>query len=151
MLPENLQIDPAAITATHNTHNELTVELVPGKILDVLRALKAQKYERLVSVTAVDRYPMEPRFEAVYHLQSVALNQRIRLKCRLGGENPSIASATAVYASANWYERETFDLFGIHFEGHPNLTRIMMPEFWEGYPLRRDYPVHGHKYDYKNS
>jgi NADH-quinone oxidoreductase subunit C len=151
MLPENLKLDPAAIVAVSNTFNELTVEIVPEKILDVLRALKAQQYERLATVTAVDRYPMEPRFEAVYHLQSVARNQRIRLKCRIGGDKPAIASATAVYASANWYEREAFDLFGIHFEGHPNLTRIMMPDFWEGHPLRRDYPVHGHKYDYKNS
>ncbi len=149
MLPENL-LDPSLVLNTSTALDELTLEIVPEKILEALRALKAQKFERFVSVTAVDRYPMEPRFEVVYHMQSVARNLRVRLKCRVGGENPKIASATAVYAGANWYEREAFDLFGIDFEGHPNLTRIMMPDFWQGHPLRRDYPVHGHKYDYKS-
>ena len=160
MLPENLkenviaasleQAVAGALAGGNTEHNELTLEVVPEKILDVLRALKAQKFERLATVTCVDRYPMEPRFEVVYHLQSVARNLYVRLKCRVGGEKPEIDSATAVYAAANWYEREAWDLFGVVFKGHPNLTRIMMPDFWEGHPLRRDYPVHGHKYSYRN-
>jgi len=160
MLPENLkenavaasleQADGGLLLGGNNDHNELTLEVVPEKIQDALRLLKEQKFERLSTVTAVDRYPMEPRFEVIYQLQSVSRNLWVRLKCRVGGENPSIPSATAVFASANWYERETFDLFGVVFTGHPNLTRIMMPEFWEGHPLRRDYPVHGHKYSYQN-
>jgi len=97
----------------------------------------------LSSVTAVDRYPAEPRFEVVYHLHSVERNLRVRLKCRLGGENPQIESVTSVWRGANWYEREVFDLFGIRFNGHPDLRRIMMPEDWEGHPLRKDYPVTG--------
>jgi NADH-quinone oxidoreductase subunit C len=160
MLPENLKENEiaasleravaGALTGGNTEHNELTLEVVPEKILDVLRALKAQKFERLSTVTCVDRYPMEPRFDVVYHLQSVARNLFVRLKCRVSGEKPEIDSATAVYAAANWYEREAWDLFGVVFTGHPNLTRIMMPDFWEGHPLRRDFPVHGHKYSYRN-
>jgi NADH-quinone oxidoreductase subunit C len=160
MLPESLrenpvaasleQLDPTMIAGGNMDLNELTIEIVPEKILAALRGLKEQKFERLSTVTAVDRYPMEPRFEVVYHLQSVSRNLFVRLKCRVGGEKPEIDSATAVYASANWYEREAWDLFGVVFKGHPNLTRIMMPDFWEGHPLRRDYPVHGHKYSYQN-
>lgn len=160
MLPENLkdneiaasleQADSGFLLGGNTEYDELTLDVVPEKILDVLRALKAQQFERLSTVTVVDRYPMEPRFEVVYHVQSVSRNLYVRLKCRLGGEKPEIGSATAVYASANWYEREAWDLFGVVFLNHPNLTRIMMPDFWEGHPLRRDYPVHGHKYSYQN-
>jgi NADH-quinone oxidoreductase subunit C len=98
---------------------------------------------RLSSVTAVDRYPSEPRFEVVYHLHSIEHNERLRLKCRIPGENPEIASVTSVWRSADWYEREVFDLFGIRFAGHPDLRRIMLPEDWEGHPLRKDYPITG--------
>ncbi|MFN0102390.1 MAG: NADH-quinone oxidoreductase subunit C [Bryobacteraceae bacterium] len=160
MLPEALkentiaafleQAFPGMLTGGNTKYNELTLEVVPEKILDALRVMKGQRFERLATVTVVDRYPMEPRFEVVYHLQSVSRNQYVRLKCRIGGEKPEIDSATAVYASANWYEREAWDLFGVVFKNHPNLTRIMMPDFWEGHPLRRDYPVHGHKYSYQN-
>jgi NADH-quinone oxidoreductase subunit C len=107
-----------------------------------------KNFERISTVTAVDRYPAEPRFEVVYHLHSVSLNQRVRVKTRLRSENPAVDSVTPVWSGANWYERETFDLFGITFRNHPNLDRILMPEGWEGHPLRRDYPVHGHRYDY---
>ena len=160
MLPENLkdnviaasleQADPGMLLGGNTDMNELTLEVVPEKILDALRALKGQKFERLSTVTAVDQYPMAPRFEVIYQVQSVSRNLWVRLKCRVDGEKPSIDSATAVYASANWYEREVWDLFGIAFAGHPNLTRIMMPDFWDGHPLRRDYSVHGHKYSYQN-
>lgn len=142
--------DPGFLLGGNTLHQELTLDVAPEKILGVLRSLKGQKFERLSTVTVVDRYPMEPRFEVVYHLQSVSRNLYVRLKCRISGSNPAIDSATAVYASANWYEREAWDLFGVTFTGHPNLTRIMMPDFWEGHPLRRDYPVHGHKYSYQN-
>jgi NADH-quinone oxidoreductase subunit C len=145
-----MQADPGLLVDGNDQHNELTLEVVPEKILDSLRLLKEQRFERLSTVTAVDRYPMEPRYEVVYHLQSVSRNLYVRLKCRLNGDAPEIDSATAVYAAANWYERETWDLFGVVFKNHPNLTRIMMPDFWEGHPLRRDYPVHGHKYSYQH-
>ena len=125
-------------------HDEVTLEIAPGRINSVCGYLKFdQHFERLSSVTAVDRYPSEPRFEVVYHLQSVERNLRVRLKCRIGGDNPQIESVTSVWRGANWYEREAFDLFGIRFIGHPDLRRIMMPDDWEGHPLRKDYPVTG--------
>jgi len=154
MLPENLkdneiaaaleQAEPGILTGGNTLLNELTLEVVPEKILDALRALKAQKFERLSTVTCVDRYPMEPRYEVVYHLQSVSRNLFVRVKARVSGEKPEIASATAVYASANWYERETFDLFGIVFEGHPDLRRILTDYGFIGHPFRKDFPLSGH-------
>jgi NADH-quinone oxidoreductase subunit C len=125
---------------------ELTLEISPGKIASVCGFLKYdQDFVRLSSVTAVDRYPAEPRFEVVYLLHSIARNERLRLKCRLPGLEPAIDSVTSVWRGANWCEREVFDLFGIRFAGHPNLTRIMMPDDWEGYPLRKDYPITGQR------
>jgi NADH-quinone oxidoreductase subunit C len=154
MLPENLRdrataaaveaFDGDAITAGKFDRNELTLEIAAGKIVSVCGFLKYdQTFVRLSTVTAVDRFPAEPRFEIVYHLHSVERNERLRLKCRLSGADPVIESVTSVWRAANWYERETFDLFGIHFINHPNLTRIMMPEGWEGHPLRKDYPITG--------
>jgi NADH-quinone oxidoreductase subunit C len=126
---------------------ELTIEIAPGGIVEALRRLKKDlQFERLSTVTAVDRYPAEPRFEIVYHLQSIAGKQRLRLKARVTSESGEIESVTSIYRGADWYEREVFDLFGVRFLNHPNLTRIMMPDDWEGYPLRKDYPVTGTRY-----
>lgn len=128
-----------------------TVREIPAdEVLAACRGLKEQGFERLSSVTAVDRHPAEPRFEVVYHLHSIARNERLRLRCRLSSAETEIDSVTPVWRTANWYEREVFDLFGISFRGHPDLRRIMMPDDWEGHPLRRDYPVHGHRYSYKD-
>jgi NADH-quinone oxidoreductase subunit C len=91
----------------------------------------------------VDRFPLEPRFEVNYHLVSLEMQARLRLKVRLPGNEPVVTSVTPVWPTANWHERETFDLFGIRFDGHPDLRRILMPDEWEGYPLRKDYPVTG--------
>jgi NADH-quinone oxidoreductase subunit C len=154
MLPNNLSeravvaaieaFDADAITAGKFDRNELTLEVRPAKIASVCGFLKYdQSFVRLSSVTAVDRYPAEPRFEVVYHLYSLDRKERIRLKCRLRGEDPAIESVTSVWRGANWYEREVFDLFGIQFLGHPDLRRIMMPDDWEGHPLRKDYPITG--------
>jgi NADH-quinone oxidoreductase subunit C len=134
-------------TASKEEFGELTIEVAPQNILTALGRLKRDlKFERLTSVTGVDRFPAEPRFEVVYHLQSIADKCRLRLKARLSGENPQIESAVPVYRAADWYERETYDFFGITFLNHPDLRRIMMPEDWEGYPLRKDYPVTGTRY-----
>jgi NADH-quinone oxidoreductase subunit C len=153
MIPETLRenslamaFDGLATTAKFD-FSELTVEVDPANIVPALQLAKQDlKFERLTSVTGVDRYPAEPRFEIVYHLQSIVNKRRLRLKARLGGENPEIDSAFPVYRSANWYEREIFDLYGVRFRNHPDLTRIMMPEDWVGYPLRKDYPVTGTRY-----
>jgi NADH-quinone oxidoreductase subunit C len=154
MLPDNLKehaiaasvegFDAEAVAGGHFELGELTLEIAPAKIVSICGFLKYdQQFVRLSSVTGVDRYPAEPRFEVVYHLHSIERKQRLRLKCRLSGEAPQIESVTSVWRSANWYERETWDLFGIRFLGHPDLKRIMLPEDWEGHPLRKDYPVTG--------
>ena len=154
MLPESLNdyavaaalesAYPGAMTAGKYDLGEYTLEVAPERIVEVCRFLKEQQeFIRLSTVTGVDRYPAEPRFEVVYHLHSLARNARVRVKCRLPGDNPSVESVTSVWRSANWYERETFDLFGIQFRNHPDLRRIMLPEDWDGHPLRKDFPVTG--------
>ena len=136
--------DADAVTGGKFDRGELTLEIAAAKIASVCGFLKYdQGFVRLSSVTAVDRYPAEPRFEVVYHLHSIEKNQRVRLKCRVNGSGPAIESVTSVWRGANWYEREVFDLFGIRFLNHPDLRRILMPDDWEGYPLRKDYPVEG--------
>lgn len=154
MLPDNLRehalamavdaFDADAVEAGKFDRNELTLEIRPAKIASVCGFLKYdQSFVRLSSVTAVDRYPAAPRFEVVYHLHSVERNDRVRLKCRLAAEDPEIESVTPVWRGAGWYEREVFDLFGIRFLNHPDLRRIMLPQDFEGHPLRKDYPVTG--------
>ena len=153
MIPETLRnnpvalaLDDVAVTAKFE-FDELTVEVAPVSIVEALRRVKNQlNFERLSTVTGVDRYPAEPRFEIVYHLQAIAGKQRLRLKARVSGDNPEIESAFGVYRSANWYEREVFDLYGVRFLNHPNLTRIMLPDDWVGHPLRKDVPVTGTRY-----
>ena len=158
MLPEALKehataaalqmFDAAAIVGGKIDRNEVTLDIAPAKIVEACRFLKGtREFVRLVDVTAVDLYPRDPRFEIVYHLHSISRNERLRLKSLVAGE---IDSVTCVWKGANWYEREVFDLFGVTFHNHPNLTRILMPEGWQGHPLRRDYPTHGYKYSYQN-
>jgi len=149
------KVNHAAILETKEAFGETTLIADPARIVDLCRHLKhEEKFIRLSAVTAVDWFPSEPRFEVVYHLHSIERNARLRVKCRLSGgapgTTPEIDSATAVWSGANWYEREVFDMFGIGFRNHPNLVRILMPLDWDGYPLRKDYPVHGYKYDYGN-
>jgi len=154
MLPDRLRehalalavsaFDADAVVGGKFEFGELTLEIAPAKITSVCGFLKYdQKFVRVSSVTGVDHYPSEPRFEVVYHLHSVERKERVRLKCRLTGADLAIGSVTSVWQGANWYEREVFDLFGIRFLNHPDLRRILMPEGWEGYPLRKDYPITG--------
>jgi NADH-quinone oxidoreductase subunit C len=143
---------PDAATAGVIRLNELALEIDPEQILPVCEFLKKEQgFRRLSAITGVDWHPMEPRFEVVYLLHSMERrSERLRLKCRLHGDKPEIDSVTSIWAGANWYERETFDLFGVRFRNHPNLTRIMMPDEWQGHPLRKDFPVHGHRYSYQD-
>jgi NADH-quinone oxidoreductase subunit C len=154
MLPDNLQqqaaaaavqaFDAGAIVAGKYDRGELTLEIAPAKIVSICGFLKYdQQFVRLSTITGVDRYPAEPRFEVVYHLLSLERNEKLRVKCRLSGGDPAIDSVTSVWRGANWYERETFDLFGIQFRNHPGLTRIMLPDDWVGHPLRKDYKITG--------
>lgn len=131
--------------------NDLVIVVPATEITKVLTLLKGSselQFNLLSSLTAVDNYPQEPRFELVYDLYSVALHDRIRVKAVLadtGSEQqlPSIDSASDIFLTANWHEREVFDLFGINFRHHPDLRRILLPENWDGHPLRRDYPYDG--------
>jgi len=143
--------DPSAIVDGHTDRDEPTLFIAPDKIVDACRFFRAElKFNRISSITAVDWLPANPRFEVVYHLHSTDNNQRIRLKVRVSEEEAEVDSVTGVWRGANWYEREVFDMFGIGFRNHPDLRRILMPVDWEGHPLRKDYPVHGHKYSYQN-
>jgi NADH-quinone oxidoreductase subunit C len=143
--------DASSVLASRTDRGQLILEIAPEKIVAVCRYLRdEQQFVRLSGVTAVDRYPDEPRFEVVYLLHSIERNERVRLKCRLEGAEPEIDSVTGVWPSANWYEREVFDLFGVRFRNHPDLRRILMPEDWNGHPLRKDYPVTGEKYTYSD-
>lgn len=151
--PTHLALQDKFSSAIHEVieaHGEITFVVDPVRIVDISRHLKdEQGFERLSSVTAVDWWPMEPRFEIVYHLHSIRKNIRVRVKIRVGAETP-VDSVTIVWRSANWYEREVFDLFGVTFQDHPSLERIMMPTDFEGHPLRKDFPIHGYKYSYSD-
>ncbi|MGD0649055.1 MAG: NADH-quinone oxidoreductase subunit C [Acidobacteriaceae bacterium] len=124
---------------------ELTLTVAPETIRAAAQAAKDAGYNFFEDVTAVDWYPAEPRFQVAYSILSMGLKQRIRITARVSGDDPRIDSITSIWPSANFYEREVFDLFGIHFPGHPRLTRIMMPDNWNGHPLRKDYPVEGYR------
>jgi NADH-quinone oxidoreductase subunit C len=124
---------------------ELTITVARENIVAAGKAVQQAGYNFLEDVTAVDWYPSEPRFQITYHIVSMSLKERIRLIVRLDSGDAAVDSITPVWPSANFYEREVFDLFGIHIGGHPNLRRIMMPEDWNGHPLRKDYPVEGYR------
>ena len=138
---------PSAVLETHSQHGDDTLvlnALAWKSVAEFLFSSPDAAMNMLVDLTVVDYAEREPRFEVVAHLLSLSLGHRLRLKARVGnpeGEGAAIASLTEIWASANWAERESFDMFGVTFIGHPDLRRILMyPEF-EGYPLRRDYPA----------
>ena len=133
------------ITDAKWDRGELTLTVAPETIVQVCEAAKAAGYNFFEDMTGVDWYPSEPRFQLSYSLLSHRLKQRIRGVVRLEGDMPTIESITGVWPASNFYEREVFDLFGVTFGGHPRLTRIMMPDNWNGHPLRKDYPVEGYR------
>jgi NADH-quinone oxidoreductase subunit C len=145
--PENAAVKALADLATDAKcdRNELTITVARESIIAAGQAVQQAGYNFLEDVTAVDWYPSEPRFQITYHILSHSLKSRIRLIARLDSDDAAIDSITPVWPSANFYEREIFDLFGVHIGGHPNLRRIMMPEDWNGHPLRKDYPVEGYR------
>jgi NADH-quinone oxidoreductase subunit C len=123
----------------------LTLTIAAGEIRLAAATVQAAGYNFFEDVTAVDWFPSSPRFQLSYHIVSHSYKERIRLRVMVDGEEPAVESITSVWPSANFYEREVFDLFGIIFEGHPDLRRIMMPDEWQGHPLRKDYPVEGYR------
>ena len=137
-----------AVPGAKLDRNELSIYIGRDAIREacaILRDTPELAYNFLSDVTCVDWYPAEPRFEVIYHLLSIPRKQRVRLKVQLAGDDVRVPSITSVWPSANYFEREVFDLFGVHFDGHPYLRRIMMPEDWQGHPLRKDYPVEGYR------
>ena len=134
---------PDAVSETHAHVGDATACIDPERVVEVARLLRDDselEFEILTDVTAVDYLGEEPRFEMVYHFYSVARNHRLRIKARVPEEPAEIDSLVDVYASANWMEREVWDLYGIRFKGHPDLRRILLYEEFEGHPLRKDYP-----------
>jgi NADH-quinone oxidoreductase subunit C len=138
--------DAAVISGEEAFRGELSVS-VPReqlrRVADFLRSDPQLAFDFLSDVTATDHFPGEPRFAVVYHLLSLKHRHTLQLKTWTSGTNPVVETVTAVWPTANWHEREVFDLFGIRFEGHPDLTRILLPADWEGHPLRKDYPTEG--------
>jgi NADH-quinone oxidoreductase subunit C len=137
-----------AVEGVKFDRDEMTIYVPREMIRQAAALLKdypACPFNYLSDITCVDWHPSEPRFEVIYHLLSIPHKERVRVKVRLSGENPALDSLTSVWPGANYFEREVFDLFGVRFNGHPYLRRIMMPEQWEGHPLRKDYPVEGYR------
>ena len=126
-------------------HGELTLTIARDAIRAACTTVQAAGYNAFQDVTAVDWYPSAPRYQVSYHILSHSYKEMIRLRVMVDEADPSVDSITPVWPGANYYEREVFDLFGIRFEGHPNLRRILMPDDWQGYPLRKDYPVEGYR------
>ena len=135
---------------------ELTLFVKRESLLDVCRTLRDEprlRFEHFSGVSGVD-YPNDPtgrRLHAVYHLLSMTHRRRVRLEVSVTAEDPHVPSVTEVYPTANWHERETWDFFGIVFDGHPALTRIEMPDDWPGHPQRKDYPLGGVPVEYKGA
>ncbi len=139
---------PNAISEVIEFRGETTI-VVPRNVLrevaERCRADKELQFNLLSDATCVDRFPLEPRFELNYHLVSIPRRDRVRLRVRLSSDDPNVDSLVPVWPGANWLEREIFDLFGIRFNDHPDLRRILLPDDWEGHPLRKDYPVEGYR------
>ena len=137
--------NPQALTDAKFHRDELTLTIAAEEIRAAAATLQAAGYNFFEDLTAVDWFPSSPRFQLSYHILSHSFKERIRLRVLLEDASPAVESITPLWPAANFYEREVFDLFGIRFEEHPNLRRIMMPDDWQGHPLRKDYPVEGYR------
>jgi NADH-quinone oxidoreductase subunit C len=132
------------------------LQVAPEHARVTLAALKEQGYASLCFLSAVDhlatpvQQPPPARYEVVYQLRNISTHHEVRVRVFVPEDNPRVASIQDLFGPANWDERETWDMFGIEFEGHPDLTRILMPEDWVGHPLRRDFPVGGEPVDFSD-
>ena len=138
------EVPGAAFEAAPTVDLQATIYVSRDDVPAVARALRDRpelRYSLLAELTAVDYHPRDPRFELVYLLVSLEHRTRLRLKVRLQGGDARVQTVTGVWPAANWLEREVWDLFGITFDGHPDPRRLLMPEDWDGFPLRKDYPV----------
>ena len=134
-----------ALTDAKFEFGELTLTIAAEQLCVALATLRTAGYNFFEDMTAVDWFPASPRFQLSYQLLSHALKEHVRVRVLLDEADPTVQSITSLWPAANFYEREVFDLFGIRFEGHPNLRRILLPDEFEGHPLRKDYPVEGYR------
>ncbi len=135
---------PEDVLGTSLPQGDATVVIRPECLVRITEFLKTDaglQFTLLVDITAVDRLGRKPRFDVVYHLLSLKLGQRLRLKLEVDDADPTVASLTGLWGNANWLEREVWDMYGIRFAGHPDLRRILLYEEFEGHPLRKDYPI----------
>lgn len=135
---------PGSIIETHSHRGNDTAVVKKEDILSIcnyLRDDEALLYNFMMDLTVVDYLGKEPRFEVVYHLYSLKYNRRVRIKARISESDTCIDSIVPIWISANWFEREAFDMYGIVFNGHPELKRLLLYEGFEGHPLRKDYPI----------
>jgi NADH-quinone oxidoreductase subunit C len=137
--------NPQALTDANFAFGELTLTIAPTEIRAACSTVQAAGYNFFEDMTAVDWFPASPRFQLSYHILSHKFLERIRLRVLLDEAEPIVESITPTWPGANFFEREVFDLFGIHFSGHPDLRRIMLPDDWQGHPLCKDYPVEGYR------
>ena len=133
---------PGAITGRHDFRGDSTIVVQPESYLDVVKFIFSEGFQLMIDLTAVDWPDRQPRFDLVVHFQNLLNQERLRVKVPLADGQP-IASITPIFKGANWFEREAYDMFGIPFDGHPNLVRLMMWEDFEGHPLRKDFPLDG--------
>jgi NADH-quinone oxidoreductase subunit C len=134
----------AVLEAAPTVDLQTTIYASRDDVLAICRVLRDRddlRFAVLSELTAVDFHPREPRFELVYLFVSIDHRLRVRMKVRLHGEDAHLATVSGIWPAANWLEREVWDLYGIVFDGHPDPRRLLMPEDWDGFPLRKDYPV----------
>ncbi|MDA8089448.1 MAG: NADH-quinone oxidoreductase subunit C [Nitrospiraceae bacterium] len=143
------QAFPDEVTEISSFRDQVSVHLKKEKLHDICLFLRQDPeldFNYLVDICGVDYLGKKtPRFEAVYHLYSIAQKHLIRLRVQVPEDAPTVKSVTGIWQGANWHERECFDMLGISFDGHPDLRRVLLPEDWEGHPLRKDYPLEGFK------
>ncbi len=143
-----------ALTKVVVDRDELTLHVEREHVLELSKVLRndpALRFELLSSVSGVDYLGTEHRLHAVYHFTSMTYRRRVRMEAEVSVEDPHVPSVTPIYPTADWQERETYDMFGIVFDGHPALTRILMPDDWDGFPQRKDYPLGGVPVQYKGA
>jgi NADH-quinone oxidoreductase subunit C len=133
---------PGAIAARHSFRGDTTAVVAPQKYRDVVKFIYGEGFQLLIDITAIDWRDRDPRFDVVAHFMNVVTRGRLRLKVPIGdgGSPPSI---TGIHKCADWFEREVFDMFGIAFDGHPNMKRLLMWGDFQGHPLRKDFPLDG--------
>jgi NADH-quinone oxidoreductase subunit C len=137
------EADPDCVLSTSHANGRAEIQIDPAKNVEVLEQLRARGYSFLASVHGVDYYPHEPRLGVVYELLDMTEVDRISVKARVSVDDARIASVVSMWPGADFPERELYDMFGVEFTGHPDLRRILMPEDYEGFPQRRDFPVGG--------